>query len=159
MMATSASILTCLTAARPAANRGRLGLLLLTAATNFVNFRDVTADPVARSLADLEHASAKSLDELRAAHVADHQALFRRVALDLGPPPTEAIPTDERVIRAKDTPDPALAALLFQYGRYLMIASSRPGSHPANLQGVWNDQLDPPWESKYTVNINAEMNF
>ncbi len=133
--------------------------LVLTAATNFVNFRDVSADPVARSQTDLDRLTGKSFDQLRAAHVADHQQLFRRVSLDLGPPPTEDLPTDDRVLASKKQPDPALAALFFQYGRYLMIASSRPGGQPANLQGLWNDQLDPPWESKYTVNINTEMNY
>jgi alpha-L-fucosidase 2 len=133
--------------------------LLLSAATNFVSYRNLSADPVARSEADLDRAAGMSFDELRSAHVADHQALFRRVSLDLGLPPADDVPTDERVLRAKNTPDAALAALFFQYGRYLMIASSRSGDQPANLQGNWNDQLQPPWESKYTVNINTEMNY
>jgi alpha-L-fucosidase 2 len=136
--------------------------LVLTAATSVVNFRDVSADPVERSRGDLERIAGKSFDELRAAHIRDHQALFRRVSLRLGAPHEAGAAnyrTDERVLRSKRSRDPALAALLFQYGRYLMIASSRPGAQPANLQGLWNDQLDPPWESKYTVNINAEMNY
>jgi alpha-L-fucosidase 2 len=133
--------------------------LVLTAATNFVNFRDLSADPVARSQSDLERLTGHSYEQLRAAHVADHQRLFRRVSLDLGPPPAEDLPMDDRVLASKQQPDPALAALFFQYGRYLLIASSRPGGQPANLQGLWNDQLNPSWESKYTVNINAEMNY
>jgi len=99
---------------------------------------------------------------LRDAHVADHQSLFRRVKMDLGQTPVADLPTDERLNRIKKeglASDPALAALHFQYGRYLLIASSRPGSQPANLQGVWNEDLNPPWESKYTLNINAEMNY
>lgn len=133
--------------------------LVLTAATSFVNFRDVSADPVARSQDDLEKASAKSFDQLHAAHVEDHQRLFNRVGLTLGDAPGPDKPTDARLLASQDTADPALAALLFHYGRYLMIASSRPGGQPANLQGLWNDQPRPPWESKYTVNINTEMNY
>jgi len=131
----------------------------LTGATNFVNFRDTSADPVKRAADDIERLDGKSLDELRRDHVTDHQRLFRRVSIDLGPPPVEDLPTDDRVLESKKTPDPALAALFFQYGRYLLIASSRPGSQPANLQGIWNDSLTPPWDSKYTTNINAEMNY
>ncbi len=133
--------------------------LVLTAATNFVNYRDLSADPVARSKVDLDRLGGKSFAELRAAHIADHQKLFRRVSLDLGPPPRENLATDDRLLASKTQPDPALAALFFQYGRYLLIASSRPGDQPANLQGIWNAELDPPWESKYTVNINAQMNY
>lgn len=133
--------------------------LLITAATNFVNYRDISADPINRSLRKLELASSHSFDELRDAHVHDHQELFHRVSLQLGTSPSKDLPTDERVLANSSTPDPKLVELLFQYGRYLMIASSRPGSQPANLQGIWNDQLQPPWDSKYTVNINTEMNY
>src|SRR4030095_1233287 len=94
---------------------------------------------------------------LRAAHVRDYQQLFNRVTLDLGP--SLAIPTDERVRGFAAGGDPGLAALYFQYGRSLLIASSRPGSQPANLQGIWNESLSPPWGSKYTININTEMNY
>ncbi len=100
--------------------------------------------------------------DLRFTHIIDHQKLFRRVSLDLGHTPAADLPTDERLRQLKPAglaADPALAALHFQYGRYLLIACSRPGSQPANLQGVWNEELNPPWESKYTVNINAEMNY
>ncbi len=133
--------------------------LVLTAATNHVDYQDVSADPVFRSQQDLDQIRNKSYQELRADHIADYQRLFNRVTLDLGSKPDENIPTDQRILRYADHPDSELEALLFQYGRYLMIASSRPGSQPANLQGVWNDQLNPPWDSKYTVNINAEMNY
>ncbi|HRW51153.1 MAG TPA: hypothetical protein P5333_26725, partial [Caldilinea sp.] len=95
----------------------------------------------------------------RAAHVADHQALFHRVRLDLGSGSTADLPTDERIRRYAAQPDPALVTLLFQYGRYLLIASSRPGTQPANLQGIWNDEVRPPWSSNYTVNINTQMNY
>jgi alpha-L-fucosidase 2 len=133
--------------------------LLLTAATNHVDFRDISADSVARSRDDLTKATEKTVKQLEDDHIKDHQELFRRVTLTLGDDVTNDLPTDERVLAAKSVSDPQLAALLFHYGRYLLIASSRPGDQPANLQGVWNDQLTPPWDSKYTSNINAEMNY
>jgi alpha-L-fucosidase 2 len=133
--------------------------LLLTAATNHVDFRDISADSVARSRDDLTKATEKTVKQLEDDHIKDHQELFRRVTLTLGDDVTNELPTDERVLAAKSVSDPQLAALLFHYGRYLLIASSRPGDQPANLQGVWNDQLTPPWDSKYTSNINAEMNY
>jgi alpha-L-fucosidase 2 len=134
--------------------------LLVTAATNFVNFRDLSGDPAARSDRDATAAAAKTFEQLRADHLADFQALFRRVSLRLGPPAGDAkLPTDQRILRYADNRDPRLAALFFQYGRYLMIASSRPGDQPANLQGLWNDQLKPSWDSKHTTNINFEMNY
>jgi alpha-L-fucosidase 2 len=132
--------------------------LILAAATNYRNWRDVGADPLARNDSTLAALSAKSYAELRRAHVADHQALFRRFSIDLGPGDSSR-PTDERVPRFHEGKDPQLAALFFQYGRYLLIASSRPGGQPANLQGIWNESNTPPWDSKYTVNINTEMNY
>ena len=101
----------------------------------------------------------KDYDALRQAHVADHQRLFRRVQLDLGQTDAARLPTDQRLKGVAKEPDPQLAVLYFQFGRYLLIASSRPGTQPANLQGIWNDQLRPPWDSKWTVNINTEMNY
>ncbi|HVR71175.1 MAG TPA: glycoside hydrolase family 95 protein, partial [Vicinamibacteria bacterium] len=95
-----------------------------------------------------------------ARHLADHRALFRRVRLDLGSADRSALPTDERLAAVRaGTVDPGLAATYFQFGRYLLIASSRPGTQPANLQGIWNDDLEPAWGSKYTININTEMNY
>ncbi|AHG87892.1 hypothetical protein J421_0355 [Gemmatirosa kalamazoonensis] len=96
---------------------------------------------------------------MRAAHERDHQRLFRRVTLDLGSADAALRPTAERLARFATAGDPALAALLFQYGRYLLIASSRAGGQPATLQGLWNDSNQPPWDSKWTVNINTEMNY
>ena len=133
--------------------------LVLVAATNFVKYDDVSADPAARCEAALKAASAKPFDTLLAAHQDDHRRLFRRVAIDLGRTDAAAQPTDERIRNVKTQADPALAALFFQYGRYLLIASSRPGTQPANLQGIWNDSLKPAWDSKWTVNINTEMNY
>lgn len=136
--------------------------LLLVAATSFVNWQDISADPTARCDAAIRRLQALSEHELRQAHLADHERLFRRVGLDLGGEEASARPTDVRLQAIKKAglaSDPALAALYFQYGRYLLIASSRPGGQPANLQGIWNELLDPPWESKWTTNINVEMNY
>jgi alpha-L-fucosidase 2 len=119
-----------------------------------------TAEPLSFSLQQLGRAAAKPYATLRAEHVADHQRLFRRVRLDLGRNEAAELPTDQRLARLQaGADDPALAALYFQYGRYLLIASSRPGSLPANLQGIWNESMTPSWESKYTININTEMNY
>ena len=136
-------------------------VLLLTAATSFRRYDDIGGDPEAITRAQLDAAARKPWDELLAAHVAEHQRLFHRVAIDLGDSPAEVagLPTDARVARFAQGGDPALAALYHQFGRYLLICSSQPGTQPANLQGIWNDLLAPPWESKYTININTQMNY
>lgn len=131
--------------------------LLVAAATSYRNFNDVSGDAAARVAATLGAASRRSVDALRAAHVRDYQRLFNRVTLHVGA--STAAPTDERVRGFASGGDPGLAALYFQYARYLLIASSRTGSQPANLQGIWNDSMNPPWGSKYTININTEMNY
>ena len=137
-------------------------ILLLSAATSFNGFDgpiDVR-DPNEICNAVLEAAQNKNWDELRSTHVADYQQLFQRVALDLGGNDKSKIPTDERLQNVKDgEDDPQLAALYFQFGRYLLIASSRPGTQAANLQGIWNDMVCPPWSSNWTQNINTEMNY
>ena len=111
------------------------------------------------SNAVLRAASVKTYADLKAAHVAEHQRLFRRVRIDLGASPDSALPTDERLKKFDGANDPALAALLFQFGRYVLISSSRAGTQPANLQGIWNKDMNPMWDSKYTTNINTEMNY
>ncbi len=131
--------------------------LLIAMATSYKSFRDVSGDPAALTTRWLAAAQNKPLDKLRQAHIAEHQRLFRRVTLDLGAPVDR--PTDERIRDFATGNDPQLAALYFQFGRYLLISSSRPGTQPANLQGLWNDSLKPPWGSKYTININTEMNY
>jgi alpha-L-fucosidase 2 len=131
--------------------------LLIAAATSYRTYEDVGADPAARVAAALDPASRKGVDALRASHLRDYRQLFDRVTLELGP--SQNAPTDERVRRFANGEDPGLAALYFQYGRYLLIASSRTGSQPANLQGLWNESMSPPWGSKYTININTEMNY
>jgi len=134
-------------------------VLILAAATSYKNYHDVTADPHARCIATLKAVGDKPYADLLADHQADHRALFRRVELDLGVTDAAKKPTDVRLAEFAQGDDPHLVALFFQYGRYLLIASSRPGSQPANLQGIWNESLTPPWDSKWTVNINTEMNY
>ncbi len=133
--------------------------ILLSAATSYRRYDDVSGDPAALNIARLEAAARRTYAELRADHVAAHRELFDRVSLDLGVTGAAVLPTDERIRRFADGDDPALASLYFQYGRYLLISSSRPGTQPANLQGLWNASIDPPWGSKYTININTEMNY
>jgi len=133
--------------------------LVLTGATNFVDYKDVSADPKARNARYLVAVHTKSYDTLRAEHAADYQNLFRRVSIDLGTSPAAANPTGQRIRDFAAGQDPQLVALVFQYGRYLLISSSRPGGQPANLQGLWNESNAPPWDSKYTTNINTEMNY
>lgn len=109
-------------------------------------------------LQDLTEAGKKEYETLRARHVEEYQAYYNRVSLDLGPG-REELPTPERLADWEQDVDPARYALLFQYGRYLLIACSRPGTLPANLQGIWNQELRAPWSSNYTININTEMNY
>jgi alpha-L-fucosidase 2 len=108
---------------------------------------------------ELEAASAKPYAEVRAAHISDHQKLFRRVSLKLPRVGDSSAPADERLRAFGERPDPDFAALYFQYGRYLLIASSRPGTQAANLQGIWNESVRPPWSSNWTTNINTQMNY
>ena len=134
-------------------------LIRLVAATNFTNFRDITGDPAARSAKLLENASGQPWEKLLTSHLTDHQGLFRRMDIDLGNTAESLRPTNERIIDYRKGNDPQLAALTFQYGRYLLIGSSRAGGQPATLQGIWNDSLKPAWDSKYTCNINTQMNY
>ncbi len=118
-------------------------------------------DPHARLAQQIESAAAKKYDTLKTAHENDFHSLFNRVGIDVGNSSVEqkALPTDKRKIAAAKTVDPELEALLFQYGRYLLITCSRPGGLPANLQGLWNDSNNPPWSSDYHANINIQMNY
>ncbi|RMF91874.1 MAG: glycoside hydrolase family 95 protein [Planctomycetota bacterium] len=133
--------------------------ILLTAATNYRDFEDVGGNPSARCVEVLEKAHALPYAKLLARHLEDYRSLFDRVRFSL--PETEAAQqtTDQRIRDFGKQDDPGLAVLYFQFGRYLLMSSSRPGSQPANLQGIWNESLTPPWESKYTTNINVEMNY
>ncbi|MFC1552312.1 glycoside hydrolase N-terminal domain-containing protein [Candidatus Latescibacterota bacterium] len=132
--------------------------LILAGATSFVNYKDVSGDPAASNTATLNNVRKKAYEKIKEDHVNDHRSLFRRVSLDVGRTGRADFPTPERIMNF-DEGDPQLAELFFQYGRYLLIACSRPGSQPANLQGLWNESLRPPWDSKYTCNINTEMNY
>lgn len=139
-------------------------VFLLSAATSYNGFDKSPStgevDASAKAASFLTAASARTWDELKARHTADYRRLFDRVTLNLpSTPEQEALPTDERLCRFHAAPDAGLAALLFQYGRYLMISGSRPGGQPLNLQGIWNDEVLPPWNGAYTLNINAEMNY
>jgi len=118
-------------------------------------------DPHARVTAQIDAVSKLDFADLKTAHVKDYQSLFSRVAVDLGTSSAEqtAMPTDRRKVEAAKIVDPGLEALLFQFGRYLLISCSRPGSLPANLQGLWNDNNTPPWRSDYHANINVQMNY
>jgi alpha-L-fucosidase 2 len=131
-------------------------VLLLTGATTFRE-----ADPATACRLRTRQAAAHSWDAMVASHLHEYQPYFQRVALELPTPPAvEALPTDARLARVQQgEDDPGLAALYFHYGRYLLIACSRPGSLAANLQGIWNADVLPPWGSKYTININIQMNY
>jgi len=133
--------------------------LFIAAATSYKSFKDVNGDPEPINKKRIDEAVNKPFEILRKNHIAEHQRLFRRVKLDLGTTQASNRPTNERIKTFAVDKDPQLAALYFQFGRYLLISSSRPGCQPANLQGIWNDSMTPPWGSKYTVNINTEMNY
>jgi len=133
-------------------------IILITAATDYMGFAGRrTSDPVRASLNDIASAAKKSYAALLAAHTRDYQHYYNRVALSLGNSNHESKPTAERLRTAAS--DPGLAALYFQYGRYLLISSSRPGGLPANLQGLWADTLDTPWNGDYHLNVNVQMNY
>ena len=134
--------------------------LVFAGATNFKTYKDVSGDPEAIIASILNAARGTPVADLRRQHVADHRALYDRVGLRLGAKSSQDTrPIDQRWRDYKSNPDPALEALFFQYGRYLLIASSRPGGQPANLQGIWNKDLSPAWGSKWTTNINLQMNY
>jgi alpha-L-fucosidase 2 len=134
-------------------------ILKLVAATNFVNYRDLSADPQSRCRTFLEQSDGKEYAALREAHVKEYRSLFNRFSIDLGGEEKRSLPTDRRLVLNTSDPDRDLVALYVQYSRYLLISSAREGSHPPNLQGIWNNKMEPPWGSKYTTNINCEMNF
>jgi alpha-L-fucosidase 2 len=133
--------------------------IIIAAGTSFINYKDATGNPEKTIEQKIQAASAKPYDVLRRQHVVAHQELFRRVRLNLGPSGAADIPTDERLKKFHESNDPDVAALYFQFGRYMLISSSRPPCLPANLQGIWNDSNSPPWGGKYTTNINLEMNY
>jgi alpha-L-fucosidase 2 len=133
--------------------------LVLAAATSYKNFKDVTADPADICRRKIRAVAGGKYETLLRRHIEDHRRLFRRAAFEIGTTEAAEQPTDKRIESFTKQNDPQLLELYFQYGRYLLIASSRPGSQPANLQGIWNDKINPPWDSKWTTNINTEMNY
>lgn len=133
--------------------------IYVSIATNFVNYADISGDEVKRTTAYMQKVWPKHFAGLLKDHIAAYQHFFNRVQLDLGTTDSIKNPTDIRVRDFREGNDPQLVTLYFQFGRYLLIAASQPGGQPANLQGIWNPLMNPPWGSKYTININTEMNY
>ena len=134
--------------------------LYITAATNFVNYHDISGNPVKKNNETLDGLKGKAYKQLLADHIKKYQEQYNRVQLTLPKSENSVLETDRRLAAfEKDASDLDMVSLMMQYGRYLLISSSQPGGQPANLQGVWNDKMNAPWDSKYTININAEMNY
>ena len=133
--------------------------LYFVAATNFVNYKDVSADQQARVAEMLTKLDQNTYSKIKEDALTDYKGFFDRVSLTLTTTPSSLLPTDERLTNAQNNPDPQLASLCYNFGRYLLISSSRPGTQPANLQGIWNNDMNPAWDSKYTTNINIQMNY
>jgi alpha-L-fucosidase 2 len=133
--------------------------IYISVASNFNNYQDISGDENKRAAGYLNKAFPKSYAAILPAHIAAYQKYFNRVKMDLGAAKEANLPTDERLKNFSSVNDPQFVTLYYQYGRYLLISSSQPGGQPANLQGIWNDKLRPPWDSKYTININAQMNY
>ena len=134
-------------------------VIYVAIATNFKKYNDLTGNPDTRVSDYLKSALSKKYEAELKAHIDKYQKYFKRVSLDLGTTDQAKKTTDVRIKEFGTSSDPDLVALYFQFGRYLLISSSQPGTQPANLQGIWNYQLNPAWDSKYTVNINTEMNY
>ncbi|RYY24304.1 MAG: glycoside hydrolase family 95 protein [Chitinophagaceae bacterium] len=133
--------------------------IYISIATNFTTYKNLGGDENISAAEYLNKAYSKTFASILPAHIAAYQQYFNRVKLDLGTSEAALLPTDERLKNFNSTRDPQLVTLYYQYGRYLLISSSQPGGQPANLQGIWNDKINPPWDSKYTININAQMNY
>jgi alpha-L-fucosidase 2 len=134
-------------------------LILISIATNFVDYQCLAADEVIKCINYLANAESKSFTTLLDDHIKSYQKYFNRVQFDLGSSPAANFPTDVRIKNFSESYDPALISMYFQFGRYLLISSSQPGGQAANLQGIWNGSVSPAWDSKYTININTEMNY
>lgn len=134
-------------------------IIRIAIATNFKNYNNLSANPSEKVAAVIAKASKKNYAPSYRNHVAAYQKYFNRVSLYLGDSPQSNKTTDVRIKEFANAEDPQLVGLYFQFGRYLLISSSQPGNQPANLQGIWNHKLNPAWDSKYTVNINTEMNY
>jgi len=134
-------------------------VLYVSAGTNFLNYHDLSADPGEKAWQYINRALKINYGAAKKNHIAYYRSYFDRIKLDLGTTDSIKNPTPARLENFKNGNDPQLVTLYFQYGRYLLISSSQPGGQPATLQGIWNDKLNPPWDSKYTININCEMNY
>ena len=134
--------------------------LYIIAATNFVNYQDISGDPKQKNDQKTAALKDKTYTQLLSDHIRRYQEQYNRVSLKIASQDSSSsLPTDKRLVAFADSHDPDMVSLMMQYGRYLLISSSQPGGQTANLQGVWNDKLNAPWDSKYTININAEMNY
>lgn len=133
--------------------------LFVSIGTNFINYKDISGDEHKKAQSIIKAISDKKYKHIKQEHINAYQKYFNRVSLDLGETEQSKKPTDQRITEFSSTKDPHLAAMYFQYGRYLLISSSQPGTQPATLQGIWNHLVSPPWDSKYTININTEMNY
>ena len=136
--------------------------LYIIAATNYVNYQDISGEPKQKNDQKMSALKGKNYAQLLDDHIRRYQEQYQRVSLNISSSsdnPNRSLPTDQRLTAFADSNDPDMVSLMMQYGRYLLISSSQPGGQPANLQGVWNDKLNAPWDSKYTININAEMNY
>ena len=138
---------------------GTEATIIVSAATNFVNYHDVSGNAAQRNASYINKVSAMSFAQLEKRHVEAYQKQFNTVKLSLPADANAQLPTDQRLDKFTGSKDMAMVALMFNYGRYLLISSSQPGGQAANLQGVWNDSKNAPWDSKYTININTEMNY
>ena len=134
--------------------------LYIIAATNYVNYQDISGDPKQKNDQKTAALKGKTYTQLLDDHIRRYQEQYNRVSLKIASQDSSSsLPTDKRLVAFADSNDPDMVSLMMQYGRYLLISSSQPGGQPANLQGVWNDKINAPWDSKYTININAEMNY
>ncbi|MCF0201877.1 MAG: glycoside hydrolase N-terminal domain-containing protein, partial [Bacteroidaceae bacterium] len=150
---------TCTADGKISIDKATTATIVITAATNFVNYKDISGNPAQRNEEYLSNVSKLNYDALLKRHLAKYQPQYFRTSLTLHNGENVKLPTDQRLARFYGSDDMGMVAQLFNYGRYLLISSSQPGGQPANLQGVWNDKQYAPWDSKYTININAEMNY
>lgn len=134
-------------------------LIFVSIATNFINYNNISGQEKLLAKSFLDKAFDKKYDKMKSDHITYYQKYFKRVKLDLGRTEASNTPTDERLANFRNAADPSFVTLYYQYGRYLLISSSQPGGQAANLQGIWNHDMYPAWDSKYTININTEMNY
>jgi alpha-L-fucosidase 2 len=140
-------------------NGANAATIYISIATNFNNYQELSGNEIEKAATYLNKAYSKDFADILKAHISAYQKYFNRVKLDLGTTDASKLPTDERLKNFDAADDPQFVTLYYQFGRYLLISSSQPGGQPATLQGIWNNKMYPPWDSKYTININTEMNY